>query len=144
MRIIRSLIYDPETEEQENCLINEQGQEIKAEESKAEAEEENANSKKNSLEHQKKMRELFITIKCMYVAKYLREDNIPNEILPRVYLGSIGSALSIAVLKQRGVTHILTVADKIKSAFPNVLFDFVSRKKKLLIHIIISLILPII
>lgn len=43
-------------------------------------------------------------------AKKVKEDCEPAEVLPGVYLGSIGAAHSKEVLQQLGVTHILTVA----------------------------------
>ena len=61
---------------------------------------------------------LMIAIKAMSAMKLTREDNVPAEIIPGVYLGSIGAAYNKESLKTNGITHILTCADKLKPRFP--------------------------
>ena len=63
---------------------------------------------------------LMIAIKAMTAMKLTREDKVPSEIVPGVYLGSVGCAFSNSSLKEHGITHILTCADKIKPRFPDV------------------------
>ena len=58
-------------------------------------------------------------IRIMMAIKLSTTDNIPAEILPGVYIGSIGAAMSFNVLKSLGITHVLCVADSIKPIFPN-------------------------
>ncbi|KAK3249719.1 hypothetical protein CYMTET_40865 [Cymbomonas tetramitiformis] len=60
-------------------------------------------------------------IQALSRAKLLKEDRIPAEIFPEVYLGSYGAAHNKALLKQIGITHVLCVASSIKAAFPELL-----------------------
>lgn len=59
-------------------------------------------------------------IKAMSAIKLTRDDNIPAEIIPGLYLGSVGAAFNKESLQKFGITHILTCADKLKPRFPNV------------------------
>jgi Leucine-rich repeat (LRR) protein len=43
--------------------------------------------------------------------RYNQEDVLPNEILPRLYLGGVAAARDKYNLRRLGVTHILTVAE---------------------------------
>ena len=45
--------------------------------------------------------------------KLKKEDNIPSEIIPNVFLGSVGCAFDKETLLKYGITHILTAADNI-------------------------------
>ena len=62
-----------------------------------------------------------IAIKAMTAMKLTREDKVPAEILPGVYLGSVGCAYNIDSLKEHKITHIMTCADKIKPRFEKVI-----------------------
>ena len=53
--------------------------------------------------------------------KLMKEDSIPSEIIPGLFLGSIGAAFTKDSLKNNEITHILTCADKLKPRYPNVL-----------------------
>jgi hypothetical protein len=46
------------------------------------------------------------------------QDNIPIEVVPKLYIGSIYSALNEEVLVAKGITHILN-ASRFPSTFPN-------------------------
>ena len=61
-----------------------------------------------------------IAIKAMTAMKLTREDKIPAEIIPGLYLGSVGCAFNKESLKDHNITHILTCADKISPRFPDV------------------------
>jgi hypothetical protein len=63
---------------------------------------------------------LMLAIKAMSAMKLTRDDNIPAEILPGLYIGSVGVAFNKESLQQFGITHILTCADKLKPRYPNV------------------------
>ena len=68
-------------------------------------------------------KEQFVTnvmkqIRMFLALKYCKTDNIPAEVIPGLYIGSIGSAMSKNVLKELGITHILCVADSISPIFP--------------------------
>jgi len=49
----------------------------------------------------------------------MRNDGRPSEIIPGLYLGSVGSALSKKILLELEITHVLSVMDKMKTPFPN-------------------------
>ena len=51
--------------------------------------------------------------------KILKSDNIPLEIIPHLYLGSIGSASNLKELQKCKITHIVCCGDKIKNFFPD-------------------------
>ncbi len=54
-----------------------------------------------------------LAIKSMVAMKLTREDNEPSEIVPHIYLGSVGCAFDKKSLNKHGITHILTAADNI-------------------------------
>ena len=54
----------------------------------------------------------------MIAIKLMKTDQNPSEIIPRVFLGSIGTALLKHKLHEFQITHILCAADKIKPAYP--------------------------
>ena len=56
---------------------------------------------------------VMIAIKAMIAMKLKKEDNIPSEIIPNVFLGSVGCAFDKETLLKYGITHILTAADNI-------------------------------
>ena len=67
-----------------------------------------------------------LAIKAMTAMKLTREDKEPAEIMPGLYLGSVGCAFNQESLQRNGITHILTCADKISPRFPDVSFDCAS------------------
>ena len=69
----------------------------------------------------KRMEMLMIALKAMTAMRLTREDKVPSEIIPGVYLGSVGCAYSHSSLEEHKITHILTCADKIKPRFPTVI-----------------------
>lgn len=73
--------------------------------------------------------ELAKKLRMMMALKYCREDNFPDEVIPGLFIGSIGSALNKPVLKDLGITHVLCVADKINPAFPS---DFIYKAIRIL------------
>jgi len=54
-----------------------------------------------------------LAIKAMTAMKLTREDNVAAEIIPNLFLGSVGVAFNKDSLTKHGITHILTCADKI-------------------------------
>ncbi|XP_057872664.1 dual specificity protein phosphatase 1 isoform X3 [Cryptomeria japonica] len=68
-------------------------------------------------------------IRALYLAKYVKNDNIPCEIEPGLFLGSIGAAQNKSVLKSLNVTHVLLVANALEPAYPN---DFKYKKVEVL------------
>lgn len=45
-------------------------------------------------------------------------DDVPQRVLPGLYLGSLDAAQNHAALRTRGVTHVLTVARELSEASP--------------------------
>ena len=66
-----------------------------------------------------KMLKLLNMIKLSSTIKILKDDNAPIEIIPHLYLGSIGSASNLKQLQNCKITHILCCATGIKNFFPN-------------------------
>lgn len=58
-------------------------------------------------------------VKAFATTKKLKEDAVPAEILPGVYLGSIGAANNVQALQALGVTHVLTVAQGLNPPHPS-------------------------
>ena len=75
------------------------------------------------------MNELVKRIRMMMIIRHCTEDNEPHEVIPGLFIGSIGASLNKTLLKQVGITHILCVADNIEPAFPN---DFTYKLVKIL------------
>ena len=57
-------------------------------------------------------------MKLLLALKFKRDDTIPAEFLPGIYIGSIGAALNKSLLLENQVTHILTVADNLPPSYP--------------------------
>ncbi len=73
--------------------------------------------------------ELAKKLRMMMALKFCKEDNVPNEVIPGLFIGSIGSALNKPILKDLGITHVLCIADKINPAFPT---DFIYKAIRIL------------
>lgn len=58
-------------------------------------------------------------MKALTAMKLTKEDPIPGEVYPDLFLGSIGAAYNKKTLQDIGITHILTCAANIKPRFPN-------------------------
>lgn len=63
---------------------------------------------------------LFMVIKALTAMRLTKEDGKPGEVLPGLFLGSIGAAYNKAALTELGITHILTAASNIKPRFEKV------------------------
>jgi len=57
-------------------------------------------------------------VKVLLVAKKVKEDCEPSEVLPGVFLGSVGAAHNKEGLRRCGVTHVLTVAASLAPKHP--------------------------
>lgn len=68
-------------------------------------------------------------IRMFLALKYCKTDNTPVEVIPGMYIGSIGSAMCKDKLQEIGITHILCVADNISPIFPE---DFTYKIIKIL------------
>ncbi len=66
-----------------------------------------------------KMGKLLDMLKLSSTLKILKDDYIPVEIIPHLYLGSIGCASNLKELKKVNITHILCCGTGIKNYFPN-------------------------
>ena len=57
---------------------------------------------------------------CMTRLRFvLKDDKVPIEIIPHLYLGSIGSASNLKQLQNFKITHIVCCAKGIKNFFPD-------------------------
>ena len=70
-------------------------------------------------EKKKRIEQLALQIKALCALRLTKQDNQPAEIVEGLFQGSIGAALAKDNLKKLGITHVLTVADKIKPSFPD-------------------------
>jgi protein-tyrosine phosphatase len=58
-------------------------------------------------------------IKALVAINHMRNDGRPQEIVPGLYLGSVGAALSKKILLELQITDVLSVMDKMKTPFPD-------------------------
>ena len=97
-------------EENENPFLKEMEQELK-------------NSMKNfNLGEDKKLDKTIKLLNMLQLSstiKILKSDNIPLEIIPHLYLGSIGSASNLKELQKCKITHIVCCGENIKNFFPD-------------------------
>lgn len=94
---------------------------IKAEENNIKEESGESEKEGSQIGLAKKKFDLLMTqIKTMFGLHYMKNDNMPAEIIPGLFLGSIGAALTKKSLIDLGITHILCCCDNVKAAFPNV------------------------
>ena len=66
-----------------------------------------------------KMLKLINIIQLSSTIKILKDDNIPIEIIPHLFLGSIGSASNLKQLQNCKITHIACCGKGIKNFFPD-------------------------
>ena len=66
-----------------------------------------------------KMLKLINMIKLSSTIKILKDDNTPVEIIPHLFLGSIGSASNLKQLQNFKITHIVCCALGVKNFFPD-------------------------
>ena len=66
-----------------------------------------------------KMLKLLNMVQLSSTIKILKDDNAPIEIIPHLYLGSIGSASNLKELQNCKITHSVCCARGIKNFFPN-------------------------
>ena len=80
-----------------------------------------------------KMFKLLNMIKLSSTIKILKDDYLPIEIMPHLYLGSIGCASNDVQLQKCKITHIVVCAKDIKNFFPNkykyISFDILDSEK---------------
>ena len=63
---------------------------------------------------------VYQVMKILTAMKLVKEDGVPKEVTPELYIGSIGAAYNKKSLEEYKITHILTCAANIKPSFPNV------------------------
>ena len=66
-----------------------------------------------------KMLKLLNMIQLSSTIKILKDDNAPIEIIPHLFLGSIGSASNLKQLQNFKITHIICCAKGIQNFFPD-------------------------
>lgn len=65
-----------------------------------------------------RMERLMMQLRLIFALRYAQTDGRPIKLLDCLYIGSVGAAMNKAVLKEEGITHVLTVADKLSPMFP--------------------------
>ena len=83
-----------------------------------------------------RVQKLMLAIKAMTAMKLTRDDNVAAEIIPGVFLGSVGCAFNKDALIRHKITHILTCADKIHPRFPDVSLKSFGRILEFPFHLI--------
>ena len=63
---------------------------------------------------------MMTAFKALTAMRLTKEDSVPGEIYPDIYLGSIGCAYNKEAMLKIGITHILCCAANIKPRFPDV------------------------
>jgi protein-tyrosine phosphatase len=76
------------------------------------------------MEEQRKSK-LIRQVKILLALKFKKDDPIPSELIPGLFIGSIGAALNKEFLISEHFTHVLTVADDLPNAYPE-LFTYKS------------------
>ena len=59
---------------------------------------------------EKQVERVVSLVRLILTSKKVKEDKVPALIAPNLYLGSIGAAQSEEQIKEKGITHVLTVA----------------------------------
>ena len=80
---------------------------------------ENIRNKNNELTKVEKFISLFKMIKNLSTIKILKEDYQPVELIPNLFIGSIGTASNLKILKETGITHIVCAAKGVEAYYPN-------------------------
>ena len=57
-------------------------------------------------------------MKALTAMKLTKEDNVPGQVFPELFIGSIGAAYNQKSLQELGITHILCTAAGVKPRFP--------------------------
>ena len=71
---------------------------------------------------QSKMEKMMKFLRMLEISstiKILKTDFIPIEIIPHLYIGTVGSATNLKQLEKYKITHIICCAQIVKSFFPN-------------------------
>ena len=66
----------------------------------------------------KRSQQLFESLKRVQIAKMKQDDPRPHRVARGLFLGSVAAAYNLSLLKQLGITHILTVCDCLPPKFP--------------------------
>ena len=80
---------------------------------------ENIRNKNSELTKVEKFISLFKMIKNLSTIKILKEDYQPVELIPNLFIGSIGTASNLKILKETGITHIVCAAKGVEAYYPN-------------------------
>ena len=61
---------------------------------------------------------LLMQLRLIFAVRHAQNDPLPAQLMDHLFLGSIGAAMNKVGLKDLGITHVLTVADKMAPMFP--------------------------
>ena len=65
----------------------------------------------------RKLNKFATLIKAITALRISKDDKKPWEILPNLYIGSIGAAMNREAIEEIGITHILITAANLNPAF---------------------------
>ncbi|CAD8107458.1 unnamed protein product [Paramecium sonneborni] len=85
--------------------------------------EETQEKKENENAHNIQVQNLMDKIKIILIMRQLKEDSIPIEIIPNLYLGCLGCALNKKKLLEQNMKYILSACEMPKAPFSQ---DFTS------------------
>ncbi|KAL4489447.1 hypothetical protein ABPG72_002743 [Tetrahymena utriculariae] len=72
----------------------------------------------------KKLDMIFQQVKILYALQYTKTDKYPNQIIPNMYLGSVGAALSKDVLVELNIKYVLTAMEEFKHPFQDIITEY--------------------
>ncbi|EAS02295.1 tyrosine phosphatase (macronuclear) [Tetrahymena thermophila SB210] len=72
----------------------------------------------------KKLDMIFQQVKILYALQYTKTDKYPNQIIPNLYLGSVGAALSKDVLVELNIKYVLTAMEEFKHPFQDIITEY--------------------
>ncbi|KAL4439104.1 hypothetical protein ABPG74_008879 [Tetrahymena malaccensis] len=72
----------------------------------------------------KKLDMIFQQVKILYALQYTKTDKYPNQIVPNLYLGSVGAALSKDVLVELNIKYVLTAMEEFKHPFQDIITEY--------------------
>lgn len=95
-------------------------QALKRERSNDDIDGESASKRQDSVLDAERQAKLIKAMKAVMVLNYAKIDSKLVEVIPGLYIGSIGAALNKKELTERGVSHVLCVADGIRPPYPEI------------------------
>lgn len=58
---------------------------------------------------EEKYNNIKLQIKALFIIQKKKKDGIPVEVIPNLYIGSVGAAFNRSELNKNGITHIISL-----------------------------------